>query len=142
MTTQCWPAVEVKRLDREARKFIVENGGKHPLGSTSLLYLPRMRGGRGLKSVEREYKQTKIKAVVRLYRNEDPAMEVVKQFEERPEEKGRRSMVKDAKKYPRRLWSLAPLTLPKPSRSCWTKASDDISFKYSFNRFIGHLSLF
>ena len=27
-------------------------------------------------------------------------------------------------------------------RSCRTKASDDISFKYSFNRFIGHLSLF
>ena len=44
---------------------------------------------RGLKSVEREYKQTKIKAVVRLYRNEDPAMEVLRQFEERSEEKGR-----------------------------------------------------
>ena len=42
----------------------------------------------------------------------------------------------------RKLWSLAPLTLPGPSRSCRTKASDDISFKYSFNRFIGHLSLF
>ena len=69
--------MELKRLDREARKVIVENGGKHPLGSTSLLYLPRVLGGRGLKSVEREYKQTKIKAVVRLYRNKDPAMDVV-----------------------------------------------------------------
>ena len=36
----------------------------------------------------------------------------------------------------RKLWSLAPLTLPGPSRSCRTKASDDISFKYSFHRFI------
>ena len=88
MPTQCWPVVELKRLDREARKVIVENGGKHPLGSTSLLYLPRVLGGRGLKSVEREYKQIKIKAVVRLYRNEYPAMEVVRQFEERSEEKG------------------------------------------------------
>ena len=72
MPTQCWPVVELKRLDREARKVIVENGGKHPLGSTALLYLPRMLGGRGLKSVEREYKQTKIKAAVRLYRKKRP----------------------------------------------------------------------
>ena len=57
-----------------------------------------MLGGGGLKSVEREYKQTKIKAVVRLYRNDDPAMEVVRQFEEISEEKGRRSMMKGAKK--------------------------------------------
>ena len=85
MPTQCWPVVELKRVDREARKVIVENGGKHPIGSTALLYLPRMLGGRGIRSVEREYKQTKIKAVVRLYRNEDPAMEVVGQFEERSE---------------------------------------------------------
>ena len=42
----------------------------------------------------------------------------------------------------RKLWSRAPLTLPGPSRSCRAKASDNISFKYSFNRFIGHLSLF
>ena len=68
-------------------------------GASTLLYLPRVLGGRGLKSVGKEYKQTKIKAVVRLYRNEDPAMEVVRQFDERSEEKGRRSMVKDAKKH-------------------------------------------
>ena len=42
----------------------------------------------------------------------------------------------------RKLWSRAPLTLPGPSRSCRTKASDDISFNYSFNTLIGHLSLF
>ena len=54
MPTQCWPVVELKRLDRKARKVIVVNGGKHPLGSTSLLYLSRVLGGRGLKSVERE----------------------------------------------------------------------------------------
>lgn len=41
MPTQCWPIAELKRLDREARKVIVENGGRHPLGSTALVYLPR-----------------------------------------------------------------------------------------------------
>ncbi|PFX14906.1 hypothetical protein AWC38_SpisGene20904 [Stylophora pistillata] len=63
MPTQCLPIAELKRLDREARKVIVENGGTHALGSTALEYLPRGLGGRGLRSVEREYKQAKVKAV-------------------------------------------------------------------------------
>ena len=45
---------------------MVENGGKHPLGTSDLLYLPRRVGGRGLKSIEAEYKLTKVKAAVRL----------------------------------------------------------------------------
>ena len=40
MRTQRWPLTELRRIDREVRKIIVENGGKHPLGSTALLYLP------------------------------------------------------------------------------------------------------
>ena len=43
-----------------------------------------------------EYKATKIKSAVRLYCNEDPAIQKVREFEERAEEMGRRSMVKDA----------------------------------------------
>ena len=76
---------------------------------------------RGLKNVEREYKQTKIKAVVRLYRNEDPAMEVLRQFEERSEEKGRRSMVKDAKKYASELGLKLSLVHPQPLITCLMK---------------------
>ena len=53
----------------------MENGGKHPLGASDLLYLPRRVGGRGLKSIEAEYKLTKVKAAVRLYNNLDPIME-------------------------------------------------------------------
>ena len=30
MSTECWPIAELKRLDRKARKVIVENGGKPP----------------------------------------------------------------------------------------------------------------
>ena len=33
MWTQHWPITELKILDREVRKIIVENGGKHPGGS-------------------------------------------------------------------------------------------------------------
>ena len=32
MWTQQWPVTELKKLDREVRKVIVENGGKHPSG--------------------------------------------------------------------------------------------------------------
>ena len=51
MWTQHWPVTELKRVDREGRKIIVENGGKHPCGSTA-----REKGGRGIHSIEEEYK--------------------------------------------------------------------------------------
>ena len=66
MWTQRWPSTEIRRIDREVRKIIVENGGKHILGSTTLLYLPRDQGGRGMQSVESVYEATKIKAAIKL----------------------------------------------------------------------------
>ena len=68
---------ELKKLDREARKIVVENVDKNPSGSTAILYMPREKGGRGLRSIEEEYKVTKIKAAVKLYSNGDPAMAMV-----------------------------------------------------------------
>ena len=47
--------------------IVVENGGRHPCGLSMLLYLPRSKGGRGLRSVEMEYKATKIKMAVKLW---------------------------------------------------------------------------
>ena len=99
MWTQVWPIAELQRLDRETRKVIVENGAKHPLGSTSLMYLPRKSRGRGLKSVESEYKLIKIKAAVKLYSNTDQTMIVVRDFEKKAEYTGGQSLTKDAIKY-------------------------------------------
>ena len=62
MRTQQWPVTELKNLDKEGRKIVVENGGKHPSGSTAILYVPREKGGRDLRSIEEEYIVTKIKA--------------------------------------------------------------------------------
>ena len=67
MWTQHWPLSELRDVDRAALKIIVENGGKHPASLTSLLYLPREKGVRGLRSVELEYKITKIKSLLKLY---------------------------------------------------------------------------
>ena len=66
MWAQQWPVTGLKKLDREARYIVVENGGKHPSGSTAILYMSREKGGRGLRSMEVEYKVTKIKAAVKL----------------------------------------------------------------------------
>ena len=54
-----------------------ESGGKHPLGLKVTVYLPRALGGRGMRSVEEEYKMTKIKSAIKLYSNEDPTMRLV-----------------------------------------------------------------
>ena len=37
MWTQQWPLRKLQSIDRETRKLISENGGRHPLSSTSLL---------------------------------------------------------------------------------------------------------
>ena len=90
-------------MDRAARKIIVENGGKHPASLTSLLYLPREKGGRGLRSVEHEYKITKIKSLLKLYQNPDQTVEAVREFEEHAMASGHQSLVKEAAKYAEEL---------------------------------------
>ena len=72
MWTQTWPLAQLQQVDREARKIIVEFGGKHPQGSTAILYMSRKCGGRGLRSVETTYKDIKIKAAMKLYYNPLP----------------------------------------------------------------------
>ena len=101
MRSQHWNLTDLRNIDREARKVISENGGKHPLGSTALLYLPRHQGGRGLRSVETEYKHTKIKSAIKLYQNKDPTMSLVRAFEERAADKGNQSLIKEASTFQR-----------------------------------------
>ena len=127
MRTQKWPIADLQQLDRETRKIMVENGGKHPLGSKALLYLPRKVGGRGLKSVENEYKLTKIKTAVNLYQNQDPTMKVVREFEERATETGHHSLIKDAVKYAKELD--LDLKLSELNPTCRTADGNEVSGK-------------
>ena len=115
MWTQVWPITELQTLERESRKIMVENDGKHPLGTSDLLYLPRRVGGRGLKSIEAEYKLTKVKAAVRLCNNSDPTMELVRQFEEKTRRTGRHSLIGDAQRFAEELGMKLELRCPDPS---------------------------
>ena len=94
---------------------MVENGGKHPLRTSDLLYLPRKVGGRGLKSIEAEYKLTKVKGAVRLYNNSDPTMQLVRQFEEKARRTGRHSLIGDAQRFAEELGMKLELRCPDPS---------------------------
>ena len=47
MQTQVWRIIELQRIELKTRKIMVENGAKHPQGSTELLYLPRVQGREG-----------------------------------------------------------------------------------------------
>ncbi|XP_068708268.1 uncharacterized protein [Montipora foliosa] len=126
MWTQHWPITELRVIDREARKIICENGGKHPLSSTAMLYPPRDKGGRGLRAIEQEYKLTKIKSAIKLYENTDPTMRLVQKFEERASEKGFTSLVKEACKYAEELDTGLNLNYPNPSCSLRQAPDTDI----------------
>ena len=80
-----------------------------------ILYMSRKLGGRGLKSVGNEYKNTKIKAAVKLYCNADPTMAAVRSFEELAVQNGRHSIIKDAKKYAEELDLQLWLNFPNPT---------------------------
>ena len=77
--------------------------------------MSREKGGRGLCSIEEEYKVTKIKAAMKLYGNGDPAMAMVREFEERAEELGHSSLVKEAARYAEEIGLHLQLEYPNPT---------------------------
>ena len=123
MPTQRWPMSELQRIDREVRKVMVENGGKHPAGSSALFYLPRAVGGRGMKSVETVYKVTKIKTVLTIDGSTDPTVKLVKNWDENSASKGRHSVLADAVKYAREFG--LDLDLAKPTATCQVASTGD-----------------
>jgi len=92
------------------------NGGKHP--STSLLYLSWDNGGRGLCSIEREYKETEVKAAVKLFQNRDPMMKLMCDFEKRAESVRHQSLTKKAAKYAGEYGLQLKLQYPDPVTLC------------------------
>ena len=84
-----------------------------------MFYLPRVVGGRGMKSVEHEYKMIKIKAAIKLYMNPDPMMTSVRVFEERAAEGGFASLVKDAEELG------TTLTLEPAESSCSSQSNPE-----------------
>lgn len=88
MCTQQWPVMELGQIDC-CREWGYNNSFK-------LRGCPRSKGGRTLCAVEMGCKATKINGEVRLLGNEDPALEMVREFEEQAARTGRLSIFKEA----------------------------------------------
>ena len=103
MWTLHWSITELRTIVLEVRRLIVAQGGKHPCGSTSILYLPREKGGRGLRAVEDEYKVIKVKSALKLSTNRDSTIQMVRDFEQQAERRGHLSLVGDGKNFEEEL---------------------------------------
>jgi len=104
----------LRDIDRQARKIVCESGGKHPLGLKTTVYLPRALGGRGMRSVEEEYKMTKIKSAIKLYSNDDSTMSLVQVFEENAAHQGHQSLIKEARTFAEELGITLDLSFLHP----------------------------
>ena len=81
------------------------------------VYFPREKGGRVLCSVENEYKLTMIKAAIKLYRNTDPTIQLVRDYEERAVDQGHQSLIKEATKYANEIGITVHLNHPHVTSS-------------------------
>lgn len=98
-----WPIEELQKLDRNTRKIIADNKGKHHFESNHLLYLSPQKGGSGLLELEKLYKTTKIKTAHYITTNKDPRIQLVRSFQDFKQTKGLRSIIKDAITYAEQL---------------------------------------
>ena len=67
-----------------------------------------------MRSVEEEYKMTKIKSAIKLYSIEDSIMSLVREFEESAAHQGLQSLVKEAKTFAEELGITLYLNFPDP----------------------------
>ena len=90
---------DLNEIDLKIKHLLTERGAWHPQHLNTLLYPARSLGGRGLKQISTAYKETKIKAAIRLATSDDSKLQAVRQFQVIKEKTGRRSILKDARKY-------------------------------------------
>ena len=62
-------------------------------------YMPREKGGRGLRFLEHSYKLSKIKLSIKLVGDTDPRMKIVREYHEKIEHLKSFSIFKDAETY-------------------------------------------
>ena len=113
MWSQHWCLTDLRNV-RQARKIVFLSNGKHPLGLKATVYLPRALGGRGMRSVEKEYKMTKIKSAIKLCSNDDSTVSLLRAFEKNAADQGHQSLVKEAKTFAEELGIALDESFPHP----------------------------
>ena len=90
---------DLNEVDLKIKHLLAERGARHSQHLNSLLYASRSIGGRGLKQIASVFKETKIKTALRLATSANLKLQAVAKFQQVKEGKGRRSILKDARKY-------------------------------------------
>ena len=96
MWTEKLLLTDLRYLDNTIRQIMNENRAKYKLQLNEILYLPRSKGGRGLKCFETTYKEIKIKTAMKLITETEPRMKLVLDFDKKRMERNRSSILRDA----------------------------------------------
>ena len=89
----------LSEADLKVKRLLTERSARYPQHLNTLLYASRSIGGRGLKQISSAYKETKIKAELRLATSNESRLQAVTQFQQIKENKGRRSIFKDTRRH-------------------------------------------
>ena len=89
----------MREIDKLIREIMNEVRAKYKLQANASLYLPRCKGGRGIKNLESTYKKTKVVAATKLMTTVDRRMDLVRKFEIKRMERVRSSILTDAIRY-------------------------------------------
>ena len=104
MWTEKLNLTDLREIDTCIRRVMNDQHAKYKLQANCSLYLPRSKGGRGLKQIENTYKQTRIKAAMKILVDDDPEMILVRKFDKQRMDKGRSSIIKDAMVYAKEVF--------------------------------------
>ena len=118
---------DIREMDQSIRNTLNDVRAKYKLQVNSSLYLPRNRGGRGLKCLETTYKRTKVTAAMNLMTRKDPRMECVRKFEKRRVEKGRSSVLTDASRFAEEDFDVVFEALDNDFTVRYQKEGEDVS---------------
>ena len=98
-----FPISVPKEMDSSIRENMNITGSKHTNQMNVVNYMPRAKGGRGLRSLEESYKDIKIKLAIKLSNDTDSRMAIVRKFHETCIQSKSFSIFKDAERYTKEL---------------------------------------
>ena len=90
---------DMRDLDTSIRKIMNDTRSKYSLQINESIYLPRNKGGRGLKNFESIYKKNRITTGIKVLTAKDPGIICVKAFDKIRMNVNKSSIIKDAIKY-------------------------------------------
>ena len=94
-----FPINQIREMDVAVRHNMNLAGSKHTHLMNEVNYIPRKKGGRGLRSLEDSYKTTKIKLAAKLMEDIDERVTLVKKFHDNSKDGSSYSIFKEAQRY-------------------------------------------